>query len=240
MIKRAFSNDELSKLPNKGIEAQKIRALLLSYGTQYDFCRFFYSDCFVLGEMNGSYVVSEIVKEVSNSAIEELTDFFAFNGFTEIFCSESLGKRLSEFLHRSSKIVNLMHFNSITTYVSESYIDNNPPLEDVFNILKSVFDIDYETWYVDMSHRIRHNVAKVRKLNNSVLVVQYDINGEVLLSQIATSPEFQNKGNASMLIKAVCAELSDRDIFIICEDKLMPFYRKIGFDKISENSVIIK
>ncbi len=238
MIKRAFSNDELSKLPNKGIEAQKIRALLMAYGTKYDFCRFYYSECFVFCEMSGSYVVAEIVEDLSDCALEELTDFLDFNGFTEIFCSEYLGRKLLQTLSRPFKKVNLMCFNADRICMSQPNIDRNPPLDEVFNILKSVFDIDYETWYVDMSHRVRHNIAKIRKLDNSVLVIQYDINGEVLLSQIATSPEFQNKGNASRLIKAVCAELSGRDIIIICEDKLVPFYNKIGFKKASNKFII--
>ena len=88
MIKRAFSNDELSKLPNKGIEAQKIRALLMAYGTKYDFCRFYYSECFVFCEMSGSYVVAEIVEDVDDTreSPEEIVRlmfdlFYEYGGF---------------------------------------------------------------------------------------------------------------------------------------------------------------
>ena len=41
MIARLDTAEQLSALPEKGIEAQKIRALLKAYGTSYDFCRFF-------------------------------------------------------------------------------------------------------------------------------------------------------------------------------------------------------
>ncbi|MDE6733452.1 MAG: GNAT family N-acetyltransferase [Oscillospiraceae bacterium] len=81
-----------------------------------------------------------------------------------------------------------------------------------------------------MSHRIRHNVAAARRLGDSALIIQHDLNGEALLSQIATLPSSQNRGNASRLISAVCAELSPSEVFVICEDSLKEFYRKIGFE----------
>ena len=91
MIRRVIAPEELAHLPQKGIEAQKIRALLLAYGTKYDFCRFYVSESVIICEMNGSFVVCEF-DEVDD--ISELADFFNFNGFSEIFCSEPLGKRI--------------------------------------------------------------------------------------------------------------------------------------------------
>ena len=233
MIKRVFSPDELAHLPQKGVEAQKIRALLLAYGTNYDFCRFYVSEDVILCETDGSFVVCE-AGEVGD--ISELADFFNFNGFSEIFCSEAAGKRFSDCLECGSHVVNQMRFCGTPVECSE--VETEPPLDEVFGILKTSFDIDYESWYVDMSHRIRHKVAKVRRLGGSVLTVQHDINGEALLSQIATRPEGRGQGSASRLILAVCAELCDSDVYVICEDSLLAFYQRIGFEKVADKFII--
>lgn len=212
-------------MPDSGILAQKIRALLLSYDMKYEFCRFYCSNDLIISEMSGSFVVSEIG---CYPDFDELSDFFALCGFSEIFCSEDAGKHLSKRLKCKSEIVNLMRYTGCgIPYETE----HNPALSEIYEILKSAFDIDFETWYVDMSHRIRHGISAARRIENSVLVVQHNLNGEALLSQIATAPRFRNKGNAARLISAVCAELSPSTVFILCRDDLIEFYTKIGFSK---------
>ena len=235
MIKRAILPEELTLLPQKGIEAQKIRALLLAYGTKYDFCRFYVSDNFILCEMNGSFVVCE-TGSVSN--VSELAEFFVFNGFSEIFCSEDIGGSLRVQLNCSAQKVDLMRFYGEPVKCAE--VECEPPLDEVFKILSSSFDIGYEQWYVDMSHRIRHNVAKARKLGSSALMIQHDLNCEALLSQIATLPNERGHGNASQLISSVCAELSQSNIYVICEEKLRLFYQRIGFEKTADKFIITK
>ena len=226
MIKRVLADAELDGLPKYGIEAQKIRALLLCYGLKYDFCRFYAGDfrtgCAFLGELNGSFVLSVNGK----CDFEELAGFFAFGGFGEIFCSEAAGERLSALLQCGMQKVNVMRFggNAVPCETEKA-----PPLDSVYGILKTSFDIEFEPWYLDMSHRIRHGVSDFRKLDGSVLAIQHNINGEALLSQIATLPEKRGKGNARRLILSVCAELSDSTVYIICEDKLSDFYGKTGF-----------
>ena len=70
--------------------------------------------------------------------------------------------------------------------------------------------------------------------------IQHDINGEALLSQIATLPEARGRGNASRLVKAVCAELSESEVFLLCEDALLPFYRRLGFKKAAVKLVLTR
>lgn len=238
MISRARSAAELSRLPAQGVEAQKIRALLLAYGTKYDFCRFYASESFIFCEMNGSFVVSEIEK---GSHVDELAEFLEFGGFAEIFCSEALGERLKPLLCCNLKRVELMRFCGENAKTGEyNEIDKAPSLDDVFAIIKTAFDIDYESWYVDMSHRIRHNVAGARRLGNSALTIQHDLNGEALLSQIATSPDSRSRGGASRLISAVCAELFPSSVYVICEDSLTGFYSRLGFEFAGHKIILTK
>lgn len=235
MIKRVYSPEELARLPKTGVEAQKIRALMLAYGTNYDFCRFYLSDKAAFCEMSGSFVLCGL-SEHKKQDVEELSGFFAMRGFSEIFCSDALGKALSEKLRCKTMKVNLLRFDGKLHENAE--IDKSPPLDEVFKILDAFFDIDYEQWYVDMSHRIRHNIAKARRLDDSVLIIQHDLNGEALLSQIATLPEKRKTGGATRLINAVCAELSNSAVFVLCEDSLLDFYLKIGFVKVSDKMIL--
>lgn len=223
MIRRAQSAEELAKLPTCGVLAQKIRALLLSYGTKYEFCRFFYSDDFFISELSGEFVVSEIG---CSPDYNELAEFFSFCGFAEIFCSVDSGEQLSKRIQCKSEIVNLMRFDGCGILCKT---ERNSPLSEIYEILKSAFDIEFEPWYVDMSHRIRHGISAARRLENTVLVIQHDLNDEALLSQIVTTPQGRNKGNATRLIHAVCAELSPSAVFVLCRDELTGFYTKVGF-----------
>lgn len=224
MIRRALTESELNGLPNTGVEAQKIRALLVSYGLKYDFCRFYVGEwnagSAFLGGLNGSFVLSEIGKCDNN----ELAEFLIFSGFSEVFCSESAGE-LAANLPCRSQTVNVMRFEGVGVPCA---VLTEPSLDNVYTILKTAFDIEYEPWYLDMSHRVRHGVTAFRMLNGSVLAIQHNINGEALLSQIATLPEKRGLGNARRLISAVCAELSD-SVYVICGDALLEFYNKLGF-----------
>lgn len=222
MIKRIYS---IEKLPANGIEAQKIRALWLAYGGEYEFCRFYSSESAVLCLFDGNIILH--CDELCD--YEEIAEFCAFSGANEVFCSENAGRNLAEQLGYNAEYLNVMKFNGNPVFCDT---DHSPTLGEVYEIVSKAFGLPpdcFEQWYLDMSHRIRHNVSEVRRLDSSVLIIQHNINGEVLLSQVATFPEEQGKGNASRLIFAVCGEFLGKTIELICSDELISFYDKIGF-----------
>ncbi len=239
MIKRVAEGEKLT-LAKTGVEAQKIRALWLCYGPKYDFCRFYTAEFFTVCELNGSFVVCEIEKSDNEKAprnddFEELSEFLAFGGYGDIFCSENVGKRLQNLLCCNCETLFLMQFTGTAEHCE---VEKEPPLSEVFDILKTGFEIDFEPWYLDMSHRVRHGVTRFRKLGGSVLAIQHDLSREALLSQIATLPEMRKKGYARRLIRAVCGELSQSKVFLLCEDNLVPFYQKIGFSVVGKKCTL--
>lgn len=227
MIKRIRSPKELSILPKSGIEAQKIRALLESYGTDYDFCAFFLSDSLIIAKYYEEVIICEYERGDKIGNYEELCGFLKFGGFSNIFCSEKIKNVLSEKLSLRCKKLNLMRFSGTKNLNSCEISEIS--LSQAYEILKTSFDFNYEQWYLDMSHRIRHGISRLYGFNGSVLAVQHDLCGEALLSQIATLPEQRGKGNASWLISAVCQKLSDSAVFLLCEDKNAGFYERLGF-----------
>lgn len=239
MIRRVTSDKELESIwesyavlkDKNNVEELKIYALWLCYGTKYDFCRFYTADGAVICGQGGSFVLSDH----GECDFVEIANFFSMNGFSEIFCSEHAGKSLSENMRCTCDTVHLMRF---TGKGVPRETEDNTPLEEFYKILKTGFDIEFEPWYLDMSHRIRHGVTRTRRLGGSVLVIQHELFGSALISQVATVPEERGKGGASRLISAVCAELSESEVFVICEDKLRGFYEKNGFEKVSNKFIL--
>ena len=94
MIKRVVDGAELP-LPKTGVEAQKIRALWLCYGSKYDFCRFYTAEFFTLCELNGSFVVCELgenEKAPRDDDFEELSEFWRSGDFAMFFARRTSGK----------------------------------------------------------------------------------------------------------------------------------------------------
>ncbi len=239
MIKRVSSdNGLLSALGDlsedkANVEALKIYALWLCYGIKYDFCRFYAADGAVICATDGSFVVSDYGK----CDFEETAGFFMSVGYSEIFCSERVGDGLSGYMRCDRYDVELMRFNGVPSG-AECVTEKDTPLEEFYGILKTSFDIGFEPWYLDMSHRVRHGVTRTRRLGGSVLVIQHDLFGSALISQVATVPTERGRGGASRLISSVCAELSGSEIYVICEDALCGFYEKNGFSRLCKKCIL--
>lgn len=233
MIKRIKFNEELlcfiEKLQNeqteKNTEALLIYERFLCYGTKYDFCRFYRDeDNCLINEMYNSCVL------YGGADFDELADFFSFSEFNEVFCSYEAGRELSARLpHFRRNDVNLMIFKGIGVPCETQ---KDVSVSDFMKILSTGFDLDPELCYLETSHRVRHNISKLRQLGNSVLAIQHDLCGSALISHIATSPESRGKGDATRLILSVCAELSSNKVYLLCEDKMIDFYRRIGFETV--------
>ena len=228
MIKQIYFQEDFSKLSKSSVEAQKIRALLLAYGTKYDFCRFFASKNLIIARFYDDFIISDN----GEFDFDELCEFLNFSGFSRIFCSENVGENLRGNLKFNCTKLNLMSFSGFFSNSDNITYENLRQLSlyEAYEVLKTSFEIDFEPWYLDMSHRIRHGISQIYGNESSVLVVQHNLCGEALLSQIATIPEKRGNGRASGLISAVCSKLCESKIYLLCEDRLLPFYEKIGFE----------
>lgn len=228
MITRISSPDDFAALPERGVEAQKIRALYQAYGTGYDFCRFYRQDeDSFIAALDGDFILCG-----SGADHGELAGFFSACGFGSIFCSESAAAGLPF----PAAFVYLMRYVGGAEPCRE--IDREPRLDEVYGILKTAFDIQYEPWYLDMSHRVRHGVSRCMTLGGSTLTVQHNINGEALLSQIAALPQSRGRGVTKRLIYAACSELAPSEVYVLCERELTGFYEKCGFEVCGKKCVL--
>lgn len=228
MTERIYTAEQLSTLPEHGVEAQKIRALFLAYGCDYDFCRFFRHGNSYLAALDGSFVIAE----QPGADYEEIAQFLCMHGFTDIFCSEESGNRLKPLLPADFTLVQFM------VYCGEKHGGFPPectPME-AWSVIGSRFGIPFEPWYLDMSHRVRHGITRCFSDGKAALVLQHDINGEALISQVSVLREFEGQGIAGSLVRQVSAALSG-EVQVICEERLCGFYEKCGYRKQSRKFI---
>lgn len=224
MTERVYTAVQLTGLPSNGIEALKIRALFNAYGGGYDFCRFFRQGDTFLACLDGSFVICE----GSAPDREELAGFLSLNGFTDLFCSEAAANSLRGRISAEFSRVELME---IKIPEKRGGVLSECTPSEAWKIISSRFPIEFEPWYLDISHRVRHGVSRCVSNGKAALVVQHSINGESLISQVAVYPEFERQGFAAELLRDTCAALGGR-VNVVCEDALTGFYEKCGFRRI--------
>lgn len=193
MTERIYFAEQISGLPAQGIEPNKIRALFLAYGGEYDFCRFFRQGSTFLAALDGSFVIAE----QPGADIEELAQFLALHGFMDIFCSEDMGQALIPLLSADFTPVNLMEYVG----GKGGALPGDCSPSDAWRIIGSRFEIYFEPWYLDMSHRVRHGISRCISNGRAALVIQHELNGEALISQVSVLAEYERQGIAGALLR---------------------------------------
>ena len=231
MIQRIFDPEQLEGLP-AGVESGKILALFEAYGGGYDFCRFFRQSGkgeAYIAALDGSFVLAG----ADGADFQELAQFLNIHGFSDMFCSQTAGEELKPYLHGEFHRVMLMERPG----GNSGNLPPEVPPSKAWEIIGSRFEISFEPWYLDMSHRVRHGISRCFSDENAALVLQHEINGEALLSQVCVRRALEGQGYAGKLLKAVCGALSGR-VQVICEEELVGFYEKCGFHAASDKYVI--
>ena len=119
--------------------------------------------------------------------------------------------------------------HKLESIVHGAEIDEYPKLMDLFNFVD--YDgQDFKAWYVDVSHRVRHNTAKAYTLNfdgniisSGILSSIYD--GYGVLTAVRTADEFRRMGYGGQLVKYICSDVKNA-VYIMREQNLNEhFYR---------------
>lgn len=161
----------------------------------------------------------------------ELEDFFTRIGFNSILGDDELALSFSYdygIVMRTNKKV-----EKIINYAT---IDEYPKLMDLFN-LEDYSTADFESWYVDVSHRIRHSCAKAVTLNVNDEIVSSGIfssiyNNDAILTSVSTVPEFRRMGYGSALVSAMICDIKGKVYLMRDKNKNEKFYKKLGFENI--------
>lgn len=230
---------------SKDIFTLKLSSLAGAY-EEYDFCKFYGAKDILIGKYYEELII-RAKGGISDESAEELSLFLKVCGFKKALCSLETGRRLENYGWRDNEESMLFRFSSYLIPENEtppdfSQLSENPPLEEVFEIIKEGFPgVDHDSWYADMNHRIRHQCAKVYVLGNATASVMADVNGGVFISMVASKKEFRGKGEAKNLLRSLGLhfEKQGKEISILCRQELSPFYKKSGFYEAGKALTII-
>ncbi len=237
MIRLVDNKEELYRaLGNTAdIFAGKIRAYAEGYGFGYYFCSFWVQDSSAVICAYYNDAVAAQTGELSDEAAEELTMFLSGQSFARVLMPDSLCGRLG--LAEQAEELCLMEWaNDVKKPVEydKEAVKTNSSLIQIYEIVSSAFDIDFEKWYTDTSYMLRHGISEVYTLENSACAIKmYSSEGVTYLSYVCVKPECRGRGLAHALLHYICTDETARGdrTFIICEEELTGFYESAGFTK---------
>ena len=218
---------------HRNIYTEKIRSLADAYGFGYDFCRFWAQDG---GAVVGSYygdATAADCGDISAVRAEELSAFIGCGQFGRALMPYELYERLGGGAHAQKRllmkaggsIVKTDDIDKVRTYPAVS-------ISEIYEIANSGFDIDFNKWYTDTSHMLRHGTAQLYTLGGSSCAVKmFSSGGITYLSYICTLPGERGKGLAKRLISHICTKEAEagNEVFLFCEEELRAFYEKADF-----------
>lgn len=214
---------------------RKIMAAYLSYGAGYDFCRFYACE-----NPDGSggiihlYYSSMIIDGFVSS--EDAETFIGMTNPMNIEVSGDTPIRAEGF--KSSRRT-LFRVKTGDTDIDFGDVDVNRRIADCYVILRDSFENmgTFENWYVDISHRIRHETAELYHWGSSTVTKAFDVDGFVFLSHIATAAAERGKGSARRLLYCIAKKLESegKSGYLFALDHRKSFYEAIGFEAVSED-----
>ncbi len=234
MIKRITDKNIILMYEKNDLFSLRIKSLANAYGTQYDFAAFYAqldsdNKCTaVLSSLDRDFTVSHNIKNISQ--FDEISEFICAVGYSSVLTDDSFVFKNTQY---NSHGVIMTAAKKPEYSIEYAVIDEYPKLMDIFN-LDNYESWDFEAWYVDLSHRIRHGTAKAYSLNiNNQIVTSavfssiYD--GDAILSSVYTEPAFRKKGYGKMLVSYMLCDIKGRVHLMREADKNENFYKSLGF-----------
>ncbi len=204
---------------------RKICSLIKAYGVNYPFCRLYKTDGGYLLIYNSSMII-----DVIGENTDEVSEFIKLIKPVSVESENSIGLNIKDGYIKTNRTL----FQGIpnNNNVNIEKVKINTDLNRVYSLLCEGFGLkDYESWYADISHRIRHGVTRVFLYNSTTVTEQFDIDGFVFLSHIATGKSGRGKGSARSLLYYLSREYSinGKTMYLFSLDERESFYREIGF-----------
>lgn len=179
--------------------------------------------------------LSDITVSVNEqSDVDELKDFLNCIGYK---CVKSNREIDLNNKNRQGFIVEYVGDKTIQTKNAE--IISSEEIKNIFPLIKQCFEteIDFSEWFCDCSHKIRHSKAAIsavkideRYVSSATCMFKTDCSATML--SVCTDKNFRKSGYASDCIYKLINDLdkkNNKDVFLLCEDKMIEFYKRIGF-----------
>lgn len=120
----------------------------------------------------------------------------------------------------------------------QNTIEASYKLEDLYSLLQSGFTAlpPFDSWYVDVSHRVRHNTCHLAVVVRdgvpvSMAMTVAETQQAAVIGAVVTAPSYRRQGLASRCITNLLAQLADkRTVWIAPVDTIAEqLYARLGF-----------
>lgn len=230
MIEKVNDISELSGFYRDDLFYVRIMSLAKAYGFSYDFAVFY-------RQLDSDNRITAIISKLDfdftlcfneNADTNEISEFISVLGYSTLLCDAS-------FNHTApyTKGVIMVSDKKVEIPAARAKIDKYPKLMELFNFVD--YDTaDFESWYVDISHRIRHGCARAYTLNINGVIIASGIfssiyNDDAVLSAVRTSEEYRGLGYGSALVSEMTGDIKGK-IYLMREKELNEqFYKRLGF-----------
>ena len=212
--------------------AIRIHSLKNAYGLDVPFIRYYADDCGgLLSVMDGAAVLSCTQNE------EEWLVFITMNpDIYSLHCSAELGHQLCEMGGWQGREGVVLKYAGQRDFTAIGVCET-PYLPNVHTLLNECFDsmASLNAWYPDVSHRIRHDCAKIATILNNGEVISTamtvaETDAAAVLGQVATHNDFRGRGYAKICINSLISRCKDKSLYILpMNETAHSLYVKMGF-----------
>lgn len=230
MIEKIDSINKLYDFNKRDIFYTRIMSLAKAYGFNYDFATFYRQ----INKNKITAIISKLDNDFTicidaDADIDELEEFCEIIGFNSLLTDESF---ISNRPYTQGAV--MQSVKKIELHKSYVNIDRYPKLMELYNFL-DYDSVDFEAWYVDVSHRIRHGCAKAFSLNSDNQIVSSAMLSSIyentaILSAVQTNPQYRGLGFASTLVSEIICDFNGKVYLMRDENKNEQFYKALGFE----------
>lgn len=213
---RLFTDETLPKFAINW-ESTYIMSRFLAYGGNAPFAPFYVDDNnTVLSVLNGHAVLY-----TTQFDAEEWTCFLAMHpDITTVTASWDIAKRLADALGQSVQPKKIMRLQTALSTAATLVTEQTP--RQVYPLLSTVFGNTmpaFEDWYVDVSHRLRHDNCTIagilwdnETVSTAMTVAQST--DAVVIGAVATAQKARKRGYAAQCIGYLADKHKDKMIMI--------------------------
>lgn len=167
--------------------------------------------------------------------IDEVKEFISLIGFSEIFCTSKLAKKLGETEYADFCVMHRRQSGTALPFTNDIRLLS---LYDKLFCEKSAKmpTPEFEAFATDVSHRLRHNAAvAVCEPNGAALAFKSE--KCAIINGITVKAEYRKNGIGSSMLQKLCTMLQG-DIFLCCTHDNITFYQNNGFS-LCDTAVIL-
>ncbi len=243
-------NNSLFDRLKPGSYSRRMRSHYVSYGTKYDFARFFAvcrgdEEIGIISIFNASSLVCDLAGcDFTDDELEEICCFLNIQKPYSVELDPRYASRMEDLLSELYRTEHRKEFAYVPRgELPDIAVDETPALDDVYAILKESFPAlanSYELWLTDTSHRIRRGLSQSFLMEGkTTATLQYIIDGVALIGQVATLPEYRGKFYARRLLYWIGEKLTidGFEVRLFARPHRVSYYEEIGFAAVAHDIV---